>query len=154
MLISLLGTGHFKRNVATHITHIQKTGKGMYNKSTKAIRATFAKLWDTIPGEFAKGTHIVLTRIKEDFETLVENHSVEGDKETVQQSEIEAKTQLRQDFKVLYEALCAQWRYIPEPAQITIEDDVQEEEDVLINIEDLDKAVVPPQDDADDSDEF
>jgi hypothetical protein len=133
-LTRILGTGHFKRNQLTHVEYAQKTGRRMYTRGTRAIQTSFKKLWEDLPTEFGKGTEPVSAQMRDEFETMLNNHTLTCDKETSEKTESAAKAQLQQDIQASFNQLKTAWaKKIP----LAIEPDDRDPKEEEVNIDDL-----------------
>jgi len=134
LLTTILGTGHFKRNQLVHIEYAQKTARRMYQRGTRAIQTAFKKLWDDLPSEFVKGTDPAAKQMREEFETMLNNHTLTCDKETSEKTESAAKAQLQQDVQASFKKLKFAWA---KRISLAIEDEDRDPKEEEVNIDDL-----------------
>ncbi|TVY41981.1 Nuclear GTPase SLIP-GC [Lachnellula occidentalis] len=101
------GTGHFKRNQLAHVVHAQKNARKMYKKGSQAIKAAFEKLFKSLPSEFGEGTTPSSAQVKDEFQTMVTNHT--RSEETSETKQCAAKIRLQQDIQASFAKLKVDW---------------------------------------------
>lgn len=119
----------------------------MYKKGSKAIQSAFKKLWDGLPAQFAAGTRAATTQIKDEFDALMDNHTLKGDRIALETAEREAKLRLQQEVLNFFADLKDNWSYEIDTV-LEQEDDLVPEE-IEINIDDLFNPEGLDEDDAD-----
>ncbi|TVY80439.1 Nuclear GTPase SLIP-GC [Lachnellula suecica] len=103
-----VGPGHFKRNQLTHVAQANKlSSRKMYHKGTKAVQTAFQKLWDSLPKEFGEATDPASKQVHEEFETMLQNHTL--NEETSEQNQRQAKIQLQQEVQSAFDKLKTAW---------------------------------------------
>ncbi|TVY48098.1 Nuclear GTPase SLIP-GC [Lachnellula cervina] len=101
------GVGHFKRNQTAHIEHARQNPRKMYKQGSKAIRAAFQKLWDELRSEFGKGTTPASAQVKDEFQTMITNHT--PSEETTDAEQCAAKARLQQEIQASFDKVKANW---------------------------------------------
>lgn len=79
----------------------------MYQRGSKAIQAAFLKLWAKLPANFGEGTIPASIQIRDEFETMISNHTLR--EETNEINQCAAKLQLQQDIQASFDKLKAAW---------------------------------------------
>lgn len=131
------GSGHFRRNRITHAEHVKHTAAPMYRKGSTVIRAAFKKLWDSLPAEFSQGTKPALTQIQEEFDLMLDNHTLRDKMEVTENDECLTKAKLQQEIQDHFTAMNSAWGHEVEIE--TVEEEEEPEEDI-ITIDDLDRS--------------
>lgn len=116
----------------------------MYKKSSRAIKAEFRKNFDALPRDFDQGIASITSRIREDFDILIDNYTLKRDKMAVEASEVEAKTELQKQVNSLFANFETAWAHKMKFAEPIDEDELEE---IDFKVEDLTKD-----DDKEDSD--
>ncbi|TGO76446.1 hypothetical protein BELL_0155g00120 [Botrytis elliptica] len=124
------GKGHFKRNIETHVDFIQKNGRPMYKKCSKAIRGAFQKLGTTLPDEFSKSTDTATAKIKEEFSMMMDNHTIKDTTLTGGVGGVcPSKVKLRDALNLSFATLHSAWG--EEAAEAVVEEEEEPEEEEI-----------------------
>ncbi|ESZ96348.1 hypothetical protein SBOR_3280 [Sclerotinia borealis F-4128] len=126
------GKGHFKRNIETHVKFIQKNGRPMYKKCSKAIRGAFKKLCTNLPVEFSKSTDTATAKIKEEFSMMMDNHTIKDTTSAGGGGGVcPSKVKLRDALTLIFANLHVAWG---EEIEGVVEEEEEEPEDEDIDI--------------------
>ena len=93
------------------MNHVNRIGLSMYETISKTIQAPFERLWDVLPDEIAQGTQGGLDQIMEEFNQILDNHTLELDKDLqlVREKECAARLELRAEYQSKLAALKEAW---------------------------------------------
>jgi hypothetical protein len=132
-----IGSGHFRRNQISHSEHVKNTAAPMYRKGSTAIRAAFKKLWDSLPADFNQGTKPASTQIQEEFDLMLNNHTLRDEMELAENSECLTKAKLQQEIQDHFRSMNSAWGHEVDVEIAEVEEEPEEE---IITIDDLDRS--------------
>jgi hypothetical protein len=132
-----IGPSHFRRNQITHAEHVKSAAAPMYRKGSTAIRAAFKKLWDGLPSNFNEGTKPASTQIREEFEFMLNNHTLGSELEMTKDGGGLSKAKLQLEIHDQFNSMKLAWAQEIEVEMVEEEDEPEEE---VINLDDLDES--------------
>ncbi|KAI9046963.1 hypothetical protein LZ554_009038 [Drepanopeziza brunnea f. sp. 'monogermtubi'] len=139
------GPGHFKRNQQRHVLFVQNNGRLMYKQSSRAIKDSFEKLWESLPANFDKGTGRANLQIQEEFKEMLANYALHGDKESSNSVEASSKAHLQEQIRRLFNDLKTAWVEtieIPEVAEEVESEYVEIDIEGVLNDDEQDEEFI------------
>lgn len=98
--------------------HVKENGRLMFKRGSSAIRRIFIKKWKELPSAFEKGTKPALEQIIEEFEQMMGNHTLAGDKETNDKLCAQLKQDLQKDAMRFFADLRGKWEVLPDAKKV------------------------------------
>jgi hypothetical protein len=131
------GSGHFRRNQLTHSEHVNNAATPMYRKGSAAIRAAFKRLWESLPANFNQGTKPASTQIREEFELMLNNHTLRDEMEVDENPGCLTKARLQEEIRDYFTSMKLAWgqEVADQP-----EEEEDEPEEKIITLDDLDRS--------------